>query len=318
MRYCAALAFVVLAAWPVAAATRIANVPLPCQSRYQVLSPDGAQLAVHCKDHSFHILTVPEGKELRVIPVDPPADSLAYSQDGHWMAVGFRDGTIELDSTKGSAPSNRWQASPRPIVGLQFFPDSSMLVAGPRDSSGQVWQLGASPKLLATLPSDFGGVTACAVSPDGKLLVVAGGDTVLRWYNAATWKKTAENRDFLLDTFALAFTPDGKELLAGGADARITIADPATAKPIRQLPADAGSSVDSLDVFGGQVYGDLKTAVIYFDNAGEKPPHQQIWQLNDAKSIARSDGAPSCEAVVKGKLWFCAAEGQTITISQYD
>jgi hypothetical protein len=318
MRHFAALAFVLFLVWSAAAATHIADVPLPCDSRDQTLSPDGAQLAARCKDHSLHILSVPDGKALRVIPAEPRAESLAYSPDGHWMAVGFGDGMIELDSTNGASPSKRWQASPRPIEALQFFPDASKLVAGPGDSSGQVWQLSASPKLLATLPSDFGGITACAVSPDGKLLVVAGGDTVVRWYNTATWQKTAENRDFLLDTFAIAFAPDGKEVLLGGADARITITDAATAKPIRQSPPDAGSSVAVLDVFGGQKTADLKTAAIYFDDAGEKPPHQQIWQLSDAKSIARSDAAPSCEAVVAGKLWLCIAEGQTLRISQYE
>lgn len=318
MRHFAAFAFALLAAWPAAAVTHIANVPLPCDSRNQVLSPDGSQLAARCNDHSLHILSVSDGKELRVIPAEPRAGSVAYSHDGRWMAVGFRDGSIELDSTNGSAPPKHWQASPRPIEGFEFFPDSTMLIAAPGDSPGQVWQLAASPKLLATLPSDFGGMTACAVSPDGKLLVVAGGDTVLRWYNTSTWQKTAENRDFLLDTFALAFTPDGKEVLVGGADARITVADAATAKPIRQFPPDAGSSVAVLDVFGDQKTADLKTAAIYFDDAGEKPPHQQIWQLNDAKSIARSDAAPSCEAVVGGKLWFCAAEGRVLRISQYE
>jgi WD40 repeat protein len=314
MRKFVLFAFVLFVGWPAAAAsTHIANLPLPCDSRYQVLSPDGAQLAAECKDHSLHVLSIPDGRELRVIPPDPRADSVAYSRDGHWLAVGFRDGTIEVDSTNGAVPSKRWQASPRPIEALQFFPDSSILVGGPGDSSGQVWQIAESPRILATLPSDFGGITACAVSPDGKLLVVAGGDTVLRWYNTATWQKTTENRDFLLDTFALAFTPDGREVLIGGADARITVADAATGKPVRQLPPDAGSAVAVLDVFG-----DHKTAAIYFDDAGEKPPHQQIWQLNEAKSVARSDAAPSCESVVGDKLWFCTVEGQTLRISRYD
>ena len=41
-------------------------------------------------------------------------------------------------------------------------------------------------------------------------------------------RRRRENRDFLLETFVLAFTADGKQLLAGGADARITFFDTST------------------------------------------------------------------------------------------
>ncbi len=305
------LAFALLFALPAAAATKVANVPLPCDSRVQVLSPDGAQLAVQCKDHSVHVIGVSDGKERRVIPAEPRVTSIDYSPDGRWMAIGFNDGTIEVSSSEGLEAAKRWQASARPIEAVRFFPDAKMLVAGPADSDGQVWGLGESPKLRATLPSDFGGITDCAVSPDGKVLVVAGGDTILRWYNTASWEKTLENRDFLLDTFALAFTPDGKEVLVGGADARITLLDAATAKQVRQLPREVGSSIAVLHVFGNR-----QTAAIYFDDAGEKPPHELIWRLSDAKFTARSDTAPSCEDVIAGKLWSCTVEGRTVRISQ--
>lgn len=307
------LAFACLFFLPAAAARDVAKLSLPCNSGDQVLSPDGAQIAVGCEDHTLHVLSIPDGKELRVVPAEPRVGTVAYSPDGRWLAIGFHDGNIEVTSTKGSTAAERWQASARPIAALRFFPDASMLVAGPRDSDGQVWELADSPKLRATLPSDFGGIADCAVSPDGKILVVAGGDTILHWYDTSTWQKTHENRDFLLDTFTLAFTPDGKEVLAGGADARITVLDAATAKQVRQLPREAGSSVGLLDVFGDQ-----QTLAIYFDDAGEKPPHQLIWRLSDAKITDKSDTAPSCEGVVAGKLWSCAVEGRTLRISQYE
>jgi len=305
------LTFALLFALPAAAASDVANILLPCDSRYQVLSPDGVQVAVRCKDHSLHVLSVPDGKELRAIPAEPRADTVAYSPEGLWMAIGFHNGNIEVASSKGSTAVKRWHASARPIEALRFFPDAKMLVAGPADSDAQVWEFAESPKLRATLPSDFGGIMDCAVSPDGKVLVVAGGDTVLHWYDTGTWQKMLENRDFLLDTFALAFTPDGKEVLVGGADARITVLDAATAKQVRQLPREAGSSVAVLDVFGDQ-----QIAAIYFDDAGEKPPHELIWRLSDAKVMGRSDTAPTCEGVVGGKLWSCTVEGRTVRISQ--
>ena len=294
-------------------ATNVANVPLPCDSYYQVLSPDGVQLAVPCKDRSLRVVSVPEGKELRVFHADQRANAVVYSVDGQWMAVGFHDGTIEVTSTKTATPAKQWQASPRRIDSLYFFPDSKRLVVGPTDSAGQVWELADPPKLQATLPFGFGGINACALSPDGKLLVIAGNDTVLRWFDTGTWQETAENLDFLLETFALAFTLDGKKVLAGGADSRITVLDAATAKQFSQFPPEAGSYIVAIDLFGEQ-----KTSAIYLDDAGEKPPHQQIWQIGNAKSIARPTGVPSCEGVVGGKLWVCAAEGKTLRIAQYE
>jgi len=53
------------------------------------------------------------------------------------------------------------------------------------------------------------------VSPDGEVLVVADDDSVLRWFDTTTWKKTNENSEFLLESFALTFAPDSKQVLVG-------------------------------------------------------------------------------------------------------
>jgi WD40 repeat protein len=168
---------------------------------------------------------------------------------------------------------------------------------------------------MATLPFEFGGLNACAASPDGKTLVTAGDDTILRWYDTATWKKTLENRSFLLETFALAFTPDGKQVLAGGADGRITVLDAATAQPVRQLPPENGSYVVEIDLLNNA----QTAAAMYLDDAGGKPPHGRLWNLVGADSVAlSSEASPSCCNVVEGKLWVCGAEGSALKITQYE
>ena len=87
---------------------------------------------------------------------------------------------------------------------------------------------------------------------------------VLRWYDTATWKKTNANHEFLRESFALAFTPDGKQVLVGGADVRLTVLDPATAKQVRVLPAEAGPYIVSLEPLGNQ-----QAATVYLEDAGE-------------------------------------------------
>lgn len=315
MRGLAVAALLAVSATVAVASQPVAKVQLPCESRSQDLSPTGTQLAVACKDHSVYLVNVADNGQRKIFSSDHRPSGYVYSQDGRWLAAGFPDGTVEVISTHDDAPSRQWKAGPHRIDTLHFFPDGKKLFVSPVDSPGTVWDLRDSPSLLATLPVDFGGIPVCAVSPDGKLLVVAGDDTVLRWYDTTTWQKTREYRGFMLETFALAFTPDGKSVLAGGADSRITVFDVGSGKQVRQLPPEAGSSIASIDLLGD---GERAVA-LYFDNAGEKPPHALVWNLTTAKSVLlKSDAPPTCGEIVGGKIWTCNSDGKTLTISQQE
>jgi hypothetical protein len=104
-------------------------------------------------------------------------------------------------------------------------------------------------------------------------------------------------------------------VLAGGADARITVLDSATAKEVRQLPAEAGSYIVGIDVLGGT----QRAATVYFDDAGEKPPHALVWDLATLKSVAvKSDSPFTCGRIIGSRLWVCSADGKTLTMSQYE
>lgn len=316
MRKLISIAVVLLCASSAVATLKpVAKLQLPCDAYYEVLSPTGTQLIVHCKDSSVHVVNVPEGTERRVFSAEQQANSVAYSQDASWLAVGFVDGSVEVFPTQGTGQSRRWKASPRRIDMIYFFPKGNRIAIGPVDSPGQVWDIMDVPKQLASLPFEFGGMNACAVSPDGKLMVAAGDDTVVGWYDTATWQKTHEYGGFLVETFTLSFTPDGKTVLAAGADSRITILDAATAKSVGQLPPESGSYIVYVDLLENPG----RAATLYLDNAGKKPPHVAIWDTSGAKSMAiKSDSPLTCGGVVGGKLWVCSADGKTLTMSQYD
>lgn len=289
------------------------KVQLPCESRDQMLSPTGAQAVVLCKEKSIHLVNLPDGSDRLLYPDDRRVNELSYSQDGQWLAAGFDDGTVEVISSQGTAPTRRWKADSNRIDNLSFFPDAKKLFVSAMNHPGTIWELSEPPTLRATLPEDFGGVAAVAVSPDGKLLVAAGGDTVVRWYDTAAWQKTREYNGFLLDTFALTFTPDGKYLLAGGADSRITVFDVASGKELHQLPTEAASSIGSIDFLSDR----SQVVTEYFDNAGEKPPYRLVWSLAADKSTpVNIDFRPTCGRVVDGKLWLCNTDGKTLTVTQ--
>lgn len=299
----------------VAAAQNVQTLQLPCESRAQELSPTGNQLAALCKDHSVYLVAIPSGSARAVSGTDRRVTNLVFSPNGHWLAIGFDDGTVSIISTTNTASVKQWSAGTRSIETLHFLADGKQLFVGPKDSPGTVWDVSAAPVLRATLTVDFGGIVACAISPDGKMLVAVGDDTVLRWYDTATWTKTAENRDFLLETFAVQFSPDGKYLLAGGADSRVTLLDASTGKQLRQLPLDPGSYIADIEMLGDQ----QRAATLYLDDAGNKPPHGAVWNLTTAQSAPlKIDPHPTWGGVVSGKLWLCTTSGNTLTISQYE
>lgn len=310
------LAVLMISAATAAAASQSAvKVQLPCESPYQMLSPTGAQAVVLCKDHSIHLVNLPDGSERLLFAAGSGISELSFSQDGKWLAAGFHDGTVELLPSQGTGATRQWKADPHRIDNLYFFADGKQLFVSAMNHPGTIWELGDTPTQRATLPDNFGGVASVAVSPDGKLLVAAGGDTVVRWYDTGSWQMTREYNGFLLDTFALTFTPDGKNLLAGGADSRITIFDVASGKQVRQLAPQMGSSVGGIDFLSD------KSLVMtgYFDNAGEKPPHRLVWNLTTDKSTpVQIDFRPTCGSVVDGMLWLCNTDGRTLTITQHD
>jgi len=310
-----AAVLVISAVTAAVASQPVAKVQLPCDSLYQMLSPTGKQAVVACKDHRSYLVSIPDGASRPLLPAEPRVSALVYSKDGQWLAAGFPDGTVRVMPGQGTAAARQWKAGPHRIDTLYLFPDGKKLFVAPVDSPGTVWELTETPTLLATLPVAFGGMDAVAVSPDGELLVAAGDDTVLRWYDTATWQKMREYNGFLLETFVLTFTPDGKYLLAGGADSRITVLDPASGQQVRQLPPEAGSSVADIDFLGGP----QRTLTLYFDNSGEKPPHALFWDLATDKSTPlKADSRPTCSGIVTGKLWLCNSDSRTLTILQQE
>jgi WD40 repeat protein len=292
----------------------VTTVPLPCESHWQRISPAGDHVAVGCSDHTVRLMNLSSGKTEHTFGPEPRVWGVNYSHDGRWFGVGFGDGTVEVVPTSGSAEGKRWKSDTRGIGALEFLPDSSGIVVAASDRPGQIWDLRGTPKPLATLHSDFAGLTACSFSPDGKLLVTADGDTVIRFYDTATWKMWHEYRGVTLETFAVAFTTDGKRALIGGADDHITVLDPATGAELQKLSKDSDVIV-RISPFGS----DGQAAIHYFDSDGKRPEHESIWNVNTAKSVPLTVERPlSGGGVVNGKLWLSSTNEKVLDIWVYE
>jgi WD40 repeat protein len=290
------------------------TVPLPCESQLQLISPAGDQVAVQCDDHSVRLVNIPSGTTQHTFSAEPAITDFNYSPDGRWFAVGLWDGTVEVVPTSGTADGKRWKGDTRRIRTTHFLPDSSGIVVAGLDRPGQIWDLRGTPKQLATLHSDFAGLLACSFSPDGKLLMTADGDTVIRFYDTATWRLLHEYRGLTLESFAVAFTADGKHAVIGGPDDHITVLDSSTGAELQKLAKDADVIVQILP-FGNEG----QAAILYVDGEGVNPMHQSIWNANTAKAVPLTTERPlTGGGVVKGKLWVSGANGKTLDIWVYE
>jgi WD40 repeat protein len=289
----------------------IASVPLPCESPSQMISPAGDQLAIDCPDHSAMLLSISSGTIFAKFDPKPGITGLAYSRDGRFLALGRSDGAVEILSTSASAPPRHFKVGPR-VGTLDFSPDSTKLIVGAIDGPGEVWDLGDTPKRIAALQQDFGGLIDCAFSPDGKLLVTADGDTLIRFYDTATWQLQHVYRGILLETFIVTFAADGKHVLLGGPDSHITQLDTSAADP-RLLERDAGVVVQIFP-FGTSA----QALVNYFDGEGRAPSHQSIWSVDTGKtSPLPSDAKITGIGVVRNHLWLASLKDRTLQISEY-
>jgi WD40 repeat protein len=148
------------------------------------------------------------------------------------------------------------------------------------------------------------------VSPDGKLVAAAEGDTSIRVYDAASGKMQSEFTPLTLETFALAFSPDGKFLLAGGADDHVSVIDVATGKQTQALAGVAGEAV-----IATAVLGDGHRAAAWYIDPDREKMHWAAWDLATAKSESLAAGTDvSGWTMVRGKLWLTSTTKDSLQI----
>jgi WD40 repeat protein len=113
--------------------------------------------------------------------------SLAFSDDGHWLAAAGDNGTLLVyDLSTPGHPVYQLQGHTGIVRAIAFQPRTGRLASAGDDLLIRLWDLSAPDGPILTLTGHTGTVRALAFNPDGTALVSGGDDKSIRLWNLAT------------------------------------------------------------------------------------------------------------------------------------
>jgi WD40 repeat protein len=83
---------------------------------------------------------VADGKVLATGKVPSPARDMALSPDGHWVALGCKDGVVRLLAAATGAEVLDLKGHKGPVNAVAFSPDGRLLASGGDDGSVRLWK----------------------------------------------------------------------------------------------------------------------------------------------------------------------------------
>ena len=203
------------------------------------ISPDGNLLAAGDFRGGMEVWDLGSSQVLvsREGNVNTPACHVAFSPDGHLLAVTGQNSVVVWDTVKhdwvGSLPAG-W------VLALAFSSDGKRLASADLNTHAiSVWNLETNQSLLSI--GNQPGINALAFSPDGRWLASAGTDHLVRLWDLSTGNEVREFSGHGGEATGVAFTPDGHWLISSGAEGSIRIWNPSTGENAAILSSLSGS-----------------------------------------------------------------------------
>ncbi len=260
------------------------------------------------EDNVIRVWDLLSGQSKMVTKVERGISTVAFSRNGHKIAVGRADKEIEVfDLIEGK--STRYDALDFYIASLAFSPDAKTLAVGTGSLNwgGSISFLNLQTADYTVFQEDIRYVQSLEFSPNGNMLASGErGKKVILWEVA-----TGESREYIGHTrpvSKLAFSSDGTQLASGSWD-----------KTVRVWNLSTGDS-KVLEGHSGEI------AHIAFDYNGEKlvttcKDHKTlVWDLQTFHSMKLQPGSSSAistdgQAIAlasTGKIRFFSPRGESL------
>jgi WD40 repeat protein/serine/threonine protein kinase len=163
--------------------------------------------------------------------------SMVITRDGR-LAIGEGNGLRWLDLATGS----ELERQPLPLHGVRVLalsPDGRLLAAAAMQEPAIAVVSLDTAQVRAVVYHEPGFLNSLAFSPDGRQLLSAGKDLVLRNWDVETGELVTVFRGHTEEVFSAVFHPDGTRIASGGRDRVVRIWDRFTGAELVQLRGHA-------------------------------------------------------------------------------
>ncbi|WP_437305670.1 TIR domain-containing protein [Sorangium sp. So ce388] len=282
------------------------------------VSPDGQRIVSASYDTTLKVWDLASGKLLSTLEGHSVAvNACAVSPDGQRIVSASGDSTLKVWDLASGKLLSTLEGHSGAVTACAVSPDGQRIVSASDHNTLKVWDL-ATGELLSTLEGDFeglstleeghsGGVTACAVSPDGQRIVSASYDRTLKVWDLASGKLLSTLEGHSGGVTACAVSPDGQRIVSASHDETLKVWDLASGKLLSTLEGH------SEGVTACAVSPDGQRIVSASDDRTLK-----VWDLASGKLLStlegHSGGVNACAVSPDGQRIVSASDDKTLKV----
>ncbi|MBD2060477.1 caspase family protein [Oculatella sp. FACHB-28] len=159
-----------------------------------------------------------------VAPVLGGVNSVTFSPDSKYLAIGDSRGTIQLWETATRRILLFLQGHQDWVRSVAFSPDGERIASGGADATVRLWDLQGNP-VGQPFQGHQGGVRSVAFSPDGERIASGSDDATVRLWDLQGNPVGQPFQGHEGGVRSVAFSPDGERIVSGSDDATVRLWD---------------------------------------------------------------------------------------------